>query len=162
MGGTVGERLAELRQARRWTQPEVAKRLGLTRVSVSNHERDTTMPDEPTLRRYADLYGVGVEALRYGTSDANAPLTPNGPNTLGEPGAGQTLEFWRGYSFALLGVMETIAGLQRQAIGMQRQLVQHTDPMPKREAVIVPPELVPEVKRPPTATRRGRPANGAG
>jgi transcriptional regulator with XRE-family HTH domain len=75
MGGTVGKRLAGLRKARGWTQPEVAERLGVTRVSVSNHERASTMPDEAVLERYAALYGVSVEALRYGERAVNPPTT---------------------------------------------------------------------------------------
>lgn len=64
------QRLAEgLRQARaaaHLTQVQAAEALGITPVTVSNHERGVTEPDEGLIVRYAELYDTRPEALRYG------------------------------------------------------------------------------------------------
>lgn len=66
----VGERLRAARQRRGWTHDAVAEQLGISRVTVSNHERGATVPDEDMLKAYARLYETSVPLLRYGTEGA--------------------------------------------------------------------------------------------
>ena len=47
---TVGERLRKLREARGWSQAEVARRAGITQPSVSAYERGRGLPFEMALR----------------------------------------------------------------------------------------------------------------
>ncbi len=61
--------ICQLRQARGWTQAELAARLGLHHSAVSKWERSVTLPAPATLQRLADLFGVSVEAIAFGPAD---------------------------------------------------------------------------------------------
>lgn len=52
----------------------VARRVGKSRQTVWSHEAGDTKPDEDTLRRYADLYGVPAHTLHYGAVATAADL----------------------------------------------------------------------------------------
>ena len=64
----LGDNLRIARNAAGLDQQEVADRLGVTRVTVSNHERGATQPDDEVLAAYAKLYRVTLSQLRYGHS----------------------------------------------------------------------------------------------
>ena len=142
MGGTVGKRLAGLRKARGWTQPEVAERLGVTRVSVSNHERASTMPDEAVLERYAALYGVSVEALRYGERAVNPPTT-----------AGLS-EFTRGVLHAAHRMSATVTALIEEVMAQTTAAPAQDRGAPADVRVMELDALTPGTPRP--AEKRGR------
>ncbi len=56
----------QLRQARGWTQQDVAFQLGATQGSVSQWERGYGRPRPATQQRLADLFGVGVGQIAVG------------------------------------------------------------------------------------------------
>jgi transcriptional regulator with XRE-family HTH domain len=61
-----GERLLELRRARKWSQEQVAARTGLTVRTISNLERAVGEPSRihpETYDKLARLFGVAVEEL---------------------------------------------------------------------------------------------------
>src|SRR5206468_5480540 len=61
-----GERLLELRRARKWTQEQVAFKSGLTVRTIRNIERCLTEPDRihpETYEKLASLFGVPIEEL---------------------------------------------------------------------------------------------------
>ena len=62
----LGQRINELRQARGWSQVELAKRLNISKQTVSNWETGKTQPDIETLTQLAQLFGVSTEYLIYG------------------------------------------------------------------------------------------------
>jgi len=55
--------IRELREARGWTQLEVAIRLGVTPLTVGNWERNVTEPRASQFRGLARLYGVSMDEL---------------------------------------------------------------------------------------------------
>ena len=61
--------LRQLRQARGWTQQDVAERLGTSRSLVSRWERGETVPRARTQQRLAILFGVSVEAIAFGPGE---------------------------------------------------------------------------------------------
>ena len=65
-GRALGGRLLEAREARRLTQDDVARVLGVTRVMVSHWERGQRNPSEHVLERLAGLYGTTLQALLEG------------------------------------------------------------------------------------------------
>jgi transcriptional regulator with XRE-family HTH domain len=80
------ELAANLSKARReagLTQKQAAQRLGLTDVTVSNHERGTTAPDNAIVESYAALYGWTPAQLRYGRAESNGSA-PRPPAALAE------------------------------------------------------------------------------
>ncbi len=58
-----GERLAELRQAKGWTQKKLAKLLNITDRAVAYYEAGQRTPPVDMLMRLADLFGVTVDYL---------------------------------------------------------------------------------------------------
>ncbi len=71
MSGHVTERktIRQLRQARGWTQEDLARRLGVTQGGVSTWERGRGTPWPKYQQRLADLFGVPVEAIAFGPAD---------------------------------------------------------------------------------------------
>ncbi|MFT9117868.1 MAG: helix-turn-helix transcriptional regulator, partial [Sporolactobacillus sp.] len=69
----LGNRLRSEREKRRWSQLEVAKRIGITNAVLSNYERGSRDPDTSTLKKLADLYEVSVDYL-LGTLSASEIL----------------------------------------------------------------------------------------
>ena len=79
----IGRRIAELRDARGWSQEELAERLHVTRQTVSNWERGKTLVDVQSLAAMADEMGCPlsellgeeqVRAARRGTEAARREL----------------------------------------------------------------------------------------
>lgn len=66
---TLGIRLKELRTNINKTQEQVAKSLGISRAAYSHIENGRNEPDNSTLARIADYYGVTADYLLGRTND---------------------------------------------------------------------------------------------
>lgn len=58
-----GLRLRELRKKKKLTQQQVARRLNLTKASISGYENNTITPPNDMLVRLALMYGVSTDYL---------------------------------------------------------------------------------------------------
>ena len=63
LSGTIGTRVRDLRQARRWTLDQLAAAAGVSRRMVVNVEQGAANPSVGTLLRISDALGVGLPAL---------------------------------------------------------------------------------------------------
>ncbi len=61
--------LRQLRQARGWTQDDLAEQVGVKRKQVHAWERGEHLPRPVTRQRLADLFGVGVGEIAFGQSE---------------------------------------------------------------------------------------------
>ena len=67
----LNERIRKLRQERNWSQVDLAKRLNVTKQSVSNWENDNIQPSIEMLVKLARVFSVstdyilGLEERRY-------------------------------------------------------------------------------------------------
>ena len=59
----LGQRITELRTALGWSQVELAKRLGVTKQTVSNWENDNIQPSIEMLIRLSKLFRVATDYL---------------------------------------------------------------------------------------------------
>lgn len=59
----IAERIKELRQARGWTQADIARRLGVTRNGVNSWEQGLSMPSPASLVDLARLFSVSTDYL---------------------------------------------------------------------------------------------------
>ncbi len=59
----LGQRIGEMRTAFGWSQVELAKRLGVTKQTVSNWENDNIQPSIEMLMRLSQTFGVGTDYL---------------------------------------------------------------------------------------------------
>lgn len=65
---TTGERLADLRKKRNWTQEQLADALDISRQAVSKWESDAAYPDTDKLVQLAELYDVSIDYLLRGVA----------------------------------------------------------------------------------------------
>jgi len=63
----INENLKLSRQAKGYTQEEVARQMHLTRQAISSYETNRTQPDIETLKRFAEVYDVAFDDILYGT-----------------------------------------------------------------------------------------------
>lgn len=66
---TIGQRIAELRKERGYSQEYVAEKLDVTRQAVSKWECDASAPDTYNLIALAELFGVSVEYIAVGKKE---------------------------------------------------------------------------------------------
>jgi len=66
-----GERLQKARNAKKLSQTDVAKRLGVHRQTVSSYERNSVTPSYEALRQMAVMYDTSLDYLA-GLSDRKA------------------------------------------------------------------------------------------
>lgn len=59
----TGDRIAELREAKGWTQEELASKLGITRAALSHYEKNRRKPDFEALKLLADCFDVSVDYI---------------------------------------------------------------------------------------------------
>ena len=57
--------IRELRQARRWTQLELANRLGVTPATVYNWERGKYEPEASQVRAITQFFGVSMDEIVF-------------------------------------------------------------------------------------------------
>lgn len=70
---SVGARIRTHRQARGWTQDDLATAVGVSRSAVAQWETDRAGQVRGNLARIAEVLGVSLEALLHGRRDAVAP-----------------------------------------------------------------------------------------
>ena len=71
---TLGKRISELRNERKYSQEYLAECMHVSRQAVSKWENDVSSPDTNNLIQLAELFGVSVEYLATGKKAE--PLQP--------------------------------------------------------------------------------------
>ncbi|WP_429844545.1 helix-turn-helix domain-containing protein [Brevibacillus sp. FIR094] len=66
---SFGQRLKQARKEAKKTQDQVAKILGLDYSTISKYENNHSQPDNETLTKLADYFGVSVDYLLGRTAD---------------------------------------------------------------------------------------------
>jgi len=61
----LGQRLAAVRHIKGWKQEFVAEQMGMTKAALSAWETGRNLPDALALRRLAELYGIGADAILW-------------------------------------------------------------------------------------------------
>ncbi len=59
----LGQRINELRKERGWNQVDLAKKLNITKQTVSNWENDNIQPSVEMLIRISNVFGVSTDYL---------------------------------------------------------------------------------------------------
>lgn len=72
-----GNRIAELREQRGWTQEELATSVGITRAALSHYEKNRRKPDFETLTRLADRFDVSIDFLIGRTKHERTTMDPD-------------------------------------------------------------------------------------
>ena len=66
MSNSIGNRLKNLRTSKGLTVSEMAKIIGVSRISVGNWERDDKHPRINHLKKYANYFNVSIDWVIYG------------------------------------------------------------------------------------------------
>ncbi|PVU81924.1 XRE family transcriptional regulator [Cellulomonas sp. WB94] len=85
---TIGARVRQARQSRRWTLDQLADVAGVSRRMVVNVEQGAVNPSVGTLLRISDALGVGLPSL----------VEPSGPRPLSVTRRGEGAVLWRSES----------------------------------------------------------------
>ena len=64
----ISEKLKEARQNTGMTQDQIAEKIMVSRVTVSNWENGKSLPDIVSLISLSDLYGISLDELVKGDS----------------------------------------------------------------------------------------------
>lgn len=75
-----GERLRALRERRELTQSELGKVLRVSKQTISNYENGVSAPDQETLGRLADYFGVSTDYLLGRTDDPRVAGSDDPPS----------------------------------------------------------------------------------
>lgn len=81
----IGENLQQLRKRARFSQEQVAERIGVSRQAVAKWESGETTPDLPNCVALANLYDVTLDELVHHASDRvdGLPVPPKGKHVFG-------------------------------------------------------------------------------
>ena len=74
---SIGTRLRTLRLAKSMTQEDVAKRIGINRVTVAKYETERCIPRPSVLTDLCVLFGVTEKYLRTGDDSVDEPMESN-------------------------------------------------------------------------------------
>ena len=75
MKQTLGNRITELRKAKKWTQEQLAEKLAVSSQAVSKWENDSSMPDIGLLVKIAELFSVSNDYLLGKKAEAVVEMT---------------------------------------------------------------------------------------
>lgn len=71
---TIGERIHTLRKAKGLSQEEIAKKILVSRQTVSQWETDQTAPSIDNIYRLREVFGISFDELFWGRSDHSQPI----------------------------------------------------------------------------------------
>lgn len=72
----IGDRIALLREKSKLTQEELAKKIDVSRASLSHYEKNRREPDYDTLVKLADVFKVSLDYMTGRTEDPKRTLDP--------------------------------------------------------------------------------------
>ena len=67
---TFGERIISLRKKQKWSQDELAKKVGTSAPIIGRYERNEIKPSIETAKNIADALGVTLDYLLGGSNNA--------------------------------------------------------------------------------------------
>ncbi|MFP4854785.1 helix-turn-helix domain-containing protein, partial [Paraburkholderia sp. BR14264] len=80
----INMNLKKMRKIHRFTQEEVAEKIGVSRQAVAKWESGETVPDINNCKALAELYGIALDDLVNNLDGTEvAGVTPNGKHIFG-------------------------------------------------------------------------------
>jgi transcriptional regulator with XRE-family HTH domain len=67
----IGKHIKALRESAKLTQPQLAKKVGLTYIQIGRYERGISMPSSDALKKLASVLGTTSDFLMNGADDEN-------------------------------------------------------------------------------------------
>lgn len=82
MDNTLENRLKILRKENKYTQEDVAKKLGLTKSAYGYYEQGKTVPDAHTISKLANIFDVSTDYILGLTDEKNPKKEINNATTI--------------------------------------------------------------------------------
>ena len=76
LSATMGARIRELRTARRWSQSDLARQIGVQKATVGQYESGDRSPSYEVLIRIADVFAVSTDYLIRGNGGNDLDALP--------------------------------------------------------------------------------------
>ena len=73
------ENISILRSVNRYSQEEVAEKIGISRQAYAKWEKGETVPDVERCQKLAELYGVTIDSLVNYSDQIGTTILPPGP-----------------------------------------------------------------------------------
>lgn len=74
---TLGDRIAELRKSKGWSQSELAKKIGVSYTKMSGYEIKGVQPPANVINKLADTLGTTIDFLISGDKDEKVKASLN-------------------------------------------------------------------------------------
>jgi len=71
---TISDRIKQLRQEKRWTQEELANKMGIKQKQISAYERGVNSPSTDILIKLAEVFDVTLDYLAFAAKGQSAKL----------------------------------------------------------------------------------------
>ena len=78
---SIGTKILKLRLQNKWSQEELAYKLGVAQTSVSNFESNKTIPDFMVMQKVCEIFEVGFEYFVEKDMVFNFKKVENNPNS---------------------------------------------------------------------------------
>ena len=86
----ISQNLTTLRQFHKYSQEEIAEKIGVSRQAVAKWESGETVPDILNCDALAELYNVSVDdLLHFNQQDERMPIPPRGKHLFGAVKVGE-------------------------------------------------------------------------
>jgi transcriptional regulator with XRE-family HTH domain len=106
---TIGNIIKQRRIEQNITQIDLAKRIGVSRQTISNWENDKTLPDIDYIIELAQLFNLSVDQLLIIDSQSISPTEIQSPNFLKR-------QLKRNFIFLLLFILCAVLDISNAAI----------------------------------------------
>ena len=70
----IGDRVKQLRTERKWTQAELADRMGIRQKQISAYERGTNIPSAEVLIKMSEAFDVSLDFLVFKAQGQSAKI----------------------------------------------------------------------------------------
>ncbi|HDR7449682.1 transcriptional regulator [Bacillus toyonensis] len=107
----LGSQLKRFRESKRFSQEDVARKVGVTRQAVYKWESNKSYPDIDNLILLSELYEVTIDELIKGSEDAREELDKKDKNECEDDDDENDFGFFIGIALIFIGIFIGIEGI---------------------------------------------------
>ena len=78
----IGKKIKELRNKNKFTQTELAQKVGVTKSTIAAYENDSRLPSYDVLIKIADIFRISLDSLLLNRSENTIDITGLNPEQI--------------------------------------------------------------------------------
>lgn len=78
----IGKKIKELRNKNKYTQKELAEKVGVTKSTIAAYENDSRLPSYDVLIKMADVFRISLDSLLLNRSENTIDITGLNPDQI--------------------------------------------------------------------------------